>query len=364
MRLLHITPTYAPRIGGVEEVVANLARMSRSAGIHADVAHVAPGLARATRDHDGLSVMTLPLFGHRMLGWAPGLEHLASGYDLLHVHDPQVGALTLNIFGRAARVPAVLSTHGGFFHTASARAAKLVHARVTAPLLLRRYARVLASSRTDLATFQRYSSRTVLAENGIDTTKFGTGSGMRRDLKRWIYWGRFSRNKRLDSLIRLVATLAERGIEVELSLCGTDFDGTLKSLQGLVRTSRLEDRIHIRTGLDDRALRAEIESCGVFVLPSEYEGFGLSLLEAMGAGLLPMCRDISPMNALAGHAATLLEFDGGEEDIQRVRNLVVLSPQQEAGLREEAMTRAGSFGWKSRAGDFLQHYEESVRNAR
>lgn len=364
MRLLHITPTYAPRIGGVEEVVANLARVGRSAGIHADVAHVAPGLTRATHDHDGLSVMTLPLFGHRMLGWAPDLERLASGYDLLHVHDPQVGALTLNIFGRAARVPAVLSTHGGFFHTASARTAKLIHARVTAPLLLRRYTRVLASSRTDLATFRRYSSRTVLAENGIDTTKFGTGSHMRRNLARWIYWGRFSRNKRLDALVQLIAVLAEKGIAVELSICGTDFDGTLRSLQSLISTSRLEDRIHIRTGLDDRALRAEIESCGVFVLPSEYEGFGLSLLEAMGAGLLPVCRDISPMNLLAGRAATLLDFNGGESDIQRVCNLLSLSPERETGLREEAMSRAGSFGWKSRAADFLQHYEESIRNAR
>jgi alpha-1,3-mannosyltransferase len=362
MRLLHVTPVYAPSVGGIEEVVSNLAHRGRQAGIEVDIVHVARGLKRGQSRQGDMSVMTLPRVGHRMLGWTPGLGQLASQYDLLHVHDPQVGTLTINIIcGVDSRVPAVLSTHGGFFHSATAMTAKRMHARVTAPLLLRRYSRILASSRTDFATFRQYSPDTVLVENGVDTTKFGGGPTGRRDLRRWIYWGRFARNKRLDSLIRLVAALARRGVHVDLALCGIDFDGTLADLRSLVADLNVERQIAFRIGLDDAALRAEIATRAVFALPSEYEGFGLSMLEAMGAGLIPICRDAAPMNVLGGNAAVLLDFDDEENDLVKVRQLLTAPADGVDRHRTAAAAQAATFDWDTRFQAFLQQYQECAR---
>lgn len=359
MRVLHVTPTYAPSIGGIEEVVANLARLGRRAGMQADVVHVAPGLEHGQRQQETFSVWTMPLRGHRMLGWAPALTRLAACYDLLHVHDPQVGALTLNIGGAAARVPAVLSTHGGFFHTQSAALAKRFHARYTAPRLLRRYARVMASSRTDMARFGQLSANVVLLENGVDTARLAPPAAAgHRDLHRWIFWGRFARNKRIDSLLRLVAALAGQGVLIDLALCGTDFDGSLATARSLVASLELERQVSFHIGLDDAALRSEIASRGVFALPSEYEGFGLSLIEAMAAGLIPLCRDRAPMNVLAGGAALLLEFDGGASDLHQVRGLLATAPAGIVARRKLATARAASFDWATRFDAFLQQYRE------
>jgi alpha-1,3-mannosyltransferase len=359
MKVLHVTPTYAPSIGGIEEVVANLARLGRRAGMQADVAHVAPGLGHSERRQESFSVWTMPLVGHRMLGWAPALARLASRYDLLHVHDPQVGALTLNIGGAAARVPAVLSTHGGFFHTQSAAMAKQFHARFTAPRMLRRYARIMASSHTDLARFGQLSPNVVLMENGVDTARLSPASvASHRDLHRWVFWGRFARNKRIDSLIHLVAALASHGIIIDLALCGTDFDGSLATARNLVASLELERQVSFHIGLNDAALRAEIATRAVFALPSEYEGFGLSIIEAMAAGLIPLCRDIAPMNVLAGGAAVLLAFDGGAGDVRQVRELLATPPAGIHARRHVAATRAASFDWAARFDAFLQQYRQ------
>jgi alpha-1,3-mannosyltransferase len=362
MRILHVTPTYAPAIGGIEEVVWNLARHGRRAGLEVDIVHVAPRLQRRARHQDSIVVTTLPLRGHRMLGWAHGLEELACEYDVLHVHDPQVGALTLNIGGLAAQVPAVLSTHGGFFHTNHARRVKRFHAEVTAPRMLRRYSQVLASSEPDLAAFTKLSpDNTILVENGVDTGKFRGPRQAPHDLTRWIFWGRFSRNKRLDALVRLVASLASQGLRIDLAICGTDFDGTLASLQQLATASGVGQQITFRIGLDEKALREEIATRSVFVLPSEYEGFGLSILEAMAAGLVPLCRDIAPMNVLAGGAAVLLDFDGGMCDIVRIRDLLKASAGQVEEQRALGRGRAAFFDWSTRFDPFLRQYETCLR---
>lgn len=356
MRILHITPTYAPSVGGIEEVVAQLARHARTHGIEADVLHVAPGLQSGGRPEGDFSVKTLPLFGHRMLGWAPGLQSIACDYDLLHVHDPQVGALTMNICGGLAHIPAVLSTHGGFGHTQKAAWAKRIHAQMTAPRLLKRYARIMASSHTDLAVFRQYAPNTVLVENGVDTHKYASPEQTPTDPTRWIYWGRFSRNKRLDALLNLIADLARAGLVIDLAVCGRDFDGLLPELRRQVANFGLEQQVDFLIGLDTDALKAEASTRSIYILPSEYEGFGLSILEAMGAGLIPLCRDVAPMNALAGDTGQFLNFDGSEYDVERVRTLLSEGADRLQRRRQLARQRAIGFDWDTRFNDYLRQY--------
>lgn len=365
MRLLHITPTFAPMVGGIEEVVFQLARQARKAGIKADVLHVAVGLFKSVRKEDSFTVTTLPLIGHRLLGWAPGLAEIASRYDLLHLHDPQVGALTMNIRGALAAIPAVLSTHGGFGHTQKAAWAKRIHARFTAPVLLRRYARVMASSQTDLAVFQQYTSNTILVENGVDTRKYFSPERAAPDPKRWIYWGRFSRNKRLDALIDTVASLARQGSRIDLAICGRDFDGILPELRQRVAESGLEQQVSFKIGLDTEALKNEAATRSVFVLPSEYEGFGLSILEAMGAGLIPLCRDVAPMNDLTGGTGHFLSFDGGDSDTQTIRHLLATPTPEGIALQQQAArVRAAAFDWDTRFNAYLNQYLACVGPAK
>ena len=225
-------------------------------------------------------------------------------------------------------------------------------------MLLQRYRRILASSHTDLGYFGKMARQVVLAENGVDTSRFAGAASSQLNLTRWIYWGRLARNKRLDALLHLIASLAQAGLRIDLAICGSDFDGTLPALQQLTSTLGIGSQVSFRLGPDDKALRREINARSVFVLPSEYEGFGLSLLEAMSAGLVCICRNAEPMNVLGGEAATLLAFDNGPGDVQAVRQLLTADAVDVHHRIAAGVARAATFDWSTRFQPFLQLYEE------
>ena len=120
MRVLQITPIYAPSIGGIQDVVRSLAQSLVRADWVCDFAEVNASHRQFSSDRlDSSTVFRVPLHGHRLIGLAPALRRLVKDYDLLHVHDPQVMGLSVNgaFWGRGR--PLVMSTHGGFLHTDS-----------------------------------------------------------------------------------------------------------------------------------------------------------------------------------------------------------------------------------------------------
>jgi len=136
-KILQVTPTYAPSIGGIEDVVRSLAKSLSEAGCDCDVAEVNTSIRREASDKvDASTVFRVPFHGHRLVGVAPGLRDVVRRYDLLHVHDPQLTSLSLNVAIWARQKPLVLSTHGGFFHTARNAWGKKLHARSSARAIL------------------------------------------------------------------------------------------------------------------------------------------------------------------------------------------------------------------------------------
>jgi len=367
MRVLHVTPTFSPTVGGIESVVSKLSGQLARCGTDADVAHVAVGLNRKEEFIGGTRVWRVPLYGHRLLGVAPGLASVASAYDLLHVHDPQLSAITANValFGRG--VPAVLSTHGGFWHTASFRSAKRIYCRTGLKSVLGYYSLLLASSKSDLAAFSEYSARVVLAENGVDVESFsGVRASTRRSVFRWIYWGRLANHKRIDAVIGLVARARALGCPIDLVVCGADVDRVAPGLNEAIARSSLNGAIRLRPALRESQLLDELSGRGVFVTASQHEGFGLTVIEAMAAGLLVICRDIAPLNEFVAdsvHGARLA-FDGGEADDQRLMRVLKAPPHEVESMSAAARTTAARYAWPTAVKRFQDLYASVVEERR
>jgi alpha-1,3-mannosyltransferase len=361
--VLSITPTFFPTLGGLEQVVLELALRVREHGVQMDVAHVSTGLRRVCESVDGVTVFRIPLYGNRALGWAPALRKLARNYDLLHVHDPQLMALSANVRFTCGSLPAVLSTHGGFWHTDRGYALKRVYESTLLRGAAGHYRRVLASSVGDYEYFKRYVERISLCSNGVHVRQF---SGVRRqtapNLCRWIYWGRLSRNKRVDLVIDYAAEARRRGFPIDLLVCGRDADGLLPALEAQVVRLQLGGAVRFEAFLDDAALRAELAQRGVYITASEHEGFGLSVVEAMAAGLVVVCRDMVPLNSFIEHGTSgwLQQFDGTAADLERLAELLRV-PGAEALRMSAAARRAASVhDWDVAAPRFVGHYRDAV----
>jgi len=86
----------------------------------------------------------------------------------------------------------------------------------------------------------------------------------------------------------------------------------------------------------------------LFVLPSLYEGFGLTPLEAMACGTPVVLSRTPPLTELAGDAA--LYFDPMDEvSIAEALRMVLADSALRSSLREKALRRAQLFSWERTA---------------
>ena len=100
--------------------------------------------------------------------------------------------------------------------------------------------------------------------------------------------------KRIDLLVEAVKMISESGSgKFCVAICG---EGPQKQfLLNLVTEKGLRDKIRILGWVPEEKLHLYYEAADIFVLSSEYEGFPISLLEALAFGAACVSSDISPM---------------------------------------------------------------------
>lgn len=108
--------------------------------------------------------------------------------------------------------------------------------------------------------------------------------GNQKDTYRVVEAARLNKKqKRQEILVEAFARLAEKYPQWILELYGGDNSGYKRELQGLIQKLHMEDRIFLR-GVTHHVNEVYARS-DIFGFPSAYEGFPLSLGEAMSAGL-------------------------------------------------------------------------------
>jgi alpha-1,3-mannosyltransferase len=365
VKTLHITPTFFPSVGGIETVLRDLTSHLRRNGIVADVLHISPSnKSRCQQSVDGGTVWRVPLFPNRLIGVTPPIRSLLLDYDLLHVHDPQGMALSANVLIQGRGKKKLLSTHGGYFHTSSYSLAKKIHWQWFAPMILRQYDEILASSAADCDRFKTKAPNVGLLANGIDVSKFKSiDHSSALPATRWIYWGRLSQNKRIDLLVDTVKRARDAGLDVRLTIAGTDFDGLLASIQARIASYGLSDYIRVAGPLSDATLLAELADHTVFITASEYEGFGLTVVEAMAAGLIVICRNVPPLNGFvtARKNGALINFDGSASDLASISVLGAASIPEIAAMRKAARAAALPYSWDRVVKQYIEVYDGLMR---
>jgi glycosyltransferase involved in cell wall biosynthesis len=104
-----------------------------------------------------------------------------------------------------------------------------------------------------------------------------------------LYLGRLARDqKRVHLLPRIFADLESSGIPFEATIAGTGPDSTW-----LTKELEKNRRIRFPGKVAYSDVPKQLLEHDVFLLPSDYEGLPLGLVEAMGAGLVPVVSNLS-----------------------------------------------------------------------
>lgn len=349
-------------IGGLEDAVAQLAvHLQEQEGIRCSVvtldrafgnrAHRLP----PTDEHLGIPVRRIPFRGSTRYPLAPRVLRELDGADLVHVHGIDFFFDFLVATRPLHRRPLVASTHGGFFHTSFASRAKRIWFSSVTRTSAAGYSRIFGSSESDAAMFRRIApSRTIAIENGVNVVKW-RGSASPTPQPTMIFIGRFSINKNVPALIQLIAAL---GAPWRLIVAGQPSDLSADDLRTIAVAQGVADRVEVHVGPDDVAIRTLIGRSSYVASASQYEGFGLSVVEGLSAGLTPLLSPIAPFRRLIERTGCgiILDYD----DLAASAAAVTARHRDAPGGIISNVAAAAAFGWEGVAARFAQEYRAAL----
>ncbi len=332
MKIVHVTLRFdAP--GGVETNVREIVRRLRAAGddvsVFASDLYDESGWYRRSDYRsvvDGVPVRRFPVFKrplpHFTLPMMVGLvDALAdSGADVIHAHSHRYGhVLQAAAVSRRLRLPLVVSTH---YHPADLRESAGKRGLLRAEdvtfgaLAYRRADALVVESQQEARLVGEFApaDRIRVIPPGIDLAAWSDPAGDRVALPAlppdyFVFVGRIAPNKGLPYLLDAWASLPADG-RPALVLMGRDW-GERPSLEARARRLGVSDRVVWLGHVDDlRAYRSLIRGARALVLPSEWEAYGLVLLDAFAAGTPVVATAVGavPEVLRAGRAGRLVPY--------------------------------------------------------
>ena len=366
MRIVHVVRQFHPAIGGLENVVKALALAQVAKGHAVRVVTLdrifndsrGDRLARAER-LDGIEIVRVPFFGSPRYPIAlSAIRHIRDA-DIVHVHAIDFFFDYLAWTAPFHRRRLVISTHGGFFHTPFAARLKRLYFKTITRLSLSWYAGVATVGVEDDRLFRTIRSRGVcLIENGVDVDKFAEASAP-SPAKALIATGRLSSNKRLDRVIDFFAALHRLDPRWSLFIAGRSWDVPSLELRDIAARKGVGDSVHVIENPPDADIRKLMAQCSAFVSASEYEGFGLVLVEALSAGLWPLVSSIPTFSRLVEKTriGTITDFADANAAAHNFLADWAMFCANHAHNRRTAIEAAATFRWSAVSEQYETFYK-------
>jgi alpha-1,3-rhamnosyl/mannosyltransferase len=165
-------------------------------------------------------------------------------------------------------------------------------------------------------------------------------------------------NKPHKNLVRLLEAWAQLkstiAADVVLAIAG-HWDPRYPEARQKAEAPELAGRVVFCGPVAEEDLMPLMTGATAFVFPSEYEGFGLPVIEAMACGTAVACANRSSLPEVVGDAAALFAPDDVTDMAAALRRLLADS-QWRQDLAEKGLARAGQFSWERTAAATLELY--------
>jgi glycosyltransferase-like protein len=227
---------------------------------------------------------------------------------------------------------------------------------------------------TQRNVYEEFGRSAMLVRNGVDPLRFKSPPPRGRDWLRARFdvdaedlvvlsVGGVEPRKNTRRALAAVARACERCPRLSWIIVGGDsiwghseyrsaFDADLARLP-----SGLATRV-VRTGtIDEGDMTALYALSDVLLCPSEQEGFGLCVLEAMSAGTPVIVPGREPFTEYLDERSAVLVDCGSVDSIASALTALLLDPNLRSRLVPAARQRAAQFSWARSAATHLTHYQ-------
>lgn len=157
----------------------------------------------------------------------------------------------------------------------------------------------------------------------------------------FLYLGRHDRHKNLPALIQAFANLP---FDYQLYLAGSGDRRYTPALKELVKELKLESRVKFLDYISYDQLPILLNQAIALVLPSWWEGFGLTALEAMACGTPVIASNLGALPEVVGEAGILIDPYRTETILEAMKDLIK-DPNLQKDLHNLGLLQAQKFSW-------------------
>jgi glycosyltransferase involved in cell wall biosynthesis len=306
-----------------------------------------------------------------ILAWRDRLDVLHCPLNVLPIASVAAGGL-------ASRVPVVLTIHDLTFVRYPERfhPAKQRYLATFTRYAARHASRIVtdsASTRTDvIEAFGIDPERVDVVYPGVDPDfRPYDGGGESHDAFRVrmglperyvLYLGTLEPRKNVDRLVRAFARLVREGLPHTLVLAGGrgwDYAAIDRAMTDEAIGHRVIVPGYVRR--EDQPLW--YSASDLFVYPSQYEGFGLPVLEALACGTPVVTSNSSSLPEVVGRAGISVDPTDEVALADAMRAVLTEAPLA-ARLREAGPLQASQFTWADAASGCVQAYRRAFADSR
>jgi glycosyltransferase involved in cell wall biosynthesis len=233
------------------------------------------------------------------------------------------------------------------------------------PRVLRASRLVIADSestrRDVLETYGIPAERVRVVPAGYDAETFRPGAGgeTASGPPYVLFVGNLLPHKNVLGLIEAFAAVPS-GIPCRLVIRGAGRRANERQVRERIAALGLGPRVELRAYASGAELARLYRGAGAVVVPSLYEGFGLTALEAMASGAPVVASRTSSLPEIVADAALLVD-PTDTRALADAMTALLARPELGGDLRRRGLARAGCFSWERTARGVLEVLDEAAR---
>lgn len=224
----------------------------------------------------------------------------------------------------------------------------------------------------ELVTFYKAMARSIeIIPPGVDLSLFYPQGkqaareklGIKFGGKIILFVGRLDPVKRIETLLRSVALLPKG--DFCLFIIGgkvSKKDNQMNRLAKLTASLGIGSRVRFLGSQSQKRVALYYSASDIFVLPSAYESFGLSVLEAMASGVAVVASRVGGLPFLVKEGQTGFLFPSGNQQALREKlEILMRNDRLRERLGRNATVEAVSYSWQAVARKILAVYQNLVK---
>lgn len=379
MNICLLTPTFLPKVGGTETVVAHLADHFLQLDHRVCVVTQQPRSGKSGPTDRALPYPVVRYTRPWSFAWPLALRsihkalksaHRQSPFDLIHCHMVYPAGRVAMDFARPANIPVVITAHGSSIRpTSRYRKRPAIWQQIVKSLSAADLVTAISPHVAEtLSQIIGQNGKIEQIPNGVDIDELATPANYQ---PHWptsltkpfiLYLGGLKHKKGVDILLAAVKTIEQRAPgSINLIIAGDGPDRP--ALQQYAGANNLTDAVTFLGIVTGQLKRYLLQNCHYVVMPSRTEAMPIVALEALACGKAVLASAAGGLTDTVHHQINgiLVQPENVEQLAQAILDL---SAADRSALEANARTAAEKYAWPNIARQYIQAYQTVLQNHR